>query len=273
MTARRVATWAGGAILALILLLAVALLALNTGPGRRFLADQISGFETASGLKFQVGRIEGSIYGRMTIRDLRVSDTKGVFATAPRVEVDWRPFAYLRSHIDIRSAMAPLVTLMRLPVLKPVPSDPDAPILPDLDIDIGRLKVDRLVLEAPVSGQRRVVGLEGSARIADRRAQVRANAAVQGGGDRLALVLDAVPDDNRLNIDLRLNAPVGGVVAGMAGLDAPLVARIGGRGSWQAWNGRAQATLGGQPLADLALTARNGTFSWRGPPRRGWRHR
>jgi len=269
MTARRVAIWTGGAILALILLLALVLLGLNTGPGRRFVADRISGFSTESGLKFQVGRIEGSIYGEMTIRDLRVSDTKGVFATAPRINVDWRPFAYLRGHVDIRSATAPLVTLMRLPVLKDVPTDPNAPILPDLDIDIGRLKVDRLVLEPPVSGQRRVVALEGSARIADRRAQVRANAAVQGGGDRLALVLDAVPDDNRLNIDMRLNAPAGGVVAGMAGLNAPLVAQIGGRGSWQAWNGRAQATLGGQPLADLALTARNGTFNLRGPTRPG----
>jgi translocation and assembly module TamB len=269
MTARRVATWAGGAVLALILLVAVALLALNTGPGRRFVADQISGFETASGLKFQVGRIEGSIYGEMILRDVRVSDTKGVFATAPRIALDWRPFAYLRSHIDIRSATAPLVTLMRLPALKEVPTDPDAPILPDLDIDVGRLKIDRLVLEAPVSGQRRVVTLQGSAKIADRRAQVRANAAVVGGGDRLTMVLDAVPDENKLDINLRLNAPAGGVVAGMAGLEAPLLVQIGGRGSWQAWNGRAQATLGGQPLADLALTARNGTFSLRGPTRPG----
>jgi translocation and assembly module TamB len=269
MTARRLAIWTGGAVVALLLLLGITLIGLNTDPGRRFLADKIGGFQTASGLRFQIGRIEGSIYGRMTIRDLQVSDTKGVFATAPRIDVDWRPFAYLSNHVDVRSASAPLVTLMRLPALKPVPTDPNAPTLPDIDIDVSRLKVDRLVLEAPVSGTRRVATLEGQAKIADRRAQVRASAAVIGGGDRLRLVLDAVPDDDKLDIDMALNAPVGGVIAGMAGLKSPLAARIAGQGSWSAWNGRAQAVLGGQPLADLALTARNGAFALRGPTRPG----
>lgn len=269
MTARRIALWAGGILVGLVILLGLTLVGLNTDPGRRFIADKLAGFSTQSGLRFQVGRIEGSIYGRMTLREVRVSDTKGVFATAPRIDIDWRPFAYLNNHIDVRSAAAPLVTLMRMPALKPVPTEPNAPILPNIDIDIGRLKVDRLVLEPPVSGQRRVAAVEGSAKIADRRAQVRANAAVVGGGDRLRLVLDAVPDDNRLAIDARLDAPAGGVVAGMAGLKAPLQAQVGGRGSWHAWNGRLTVVLGGQPLASLELTARNGTFALVGPTRPG----
>jgi translocation and assembly module TamB len=269
MQARRIALWVGGILLALLVLIGVALLGLNTDPGKRFVADRIAGFSTASGLRFQVGRIEGSIYGRMVLRDLRISDTKGVFATAPRIELDWRPFAYLRNRVDIRTATAPLVTVMRRPALKAVPTDPNAPMLPDLDIDVGRLRVERLVLEPPVAGQRRVASIDGSARIADRRAQVRANAVVQGGGDRLRLVLDAVPDDNRLTIDAQLAAPAGGVVASMAGLTQPLQAQIAGRGSWQAWNGRVQAALGGQPLANLALVARNGTFTLRGPTRPG----
>lgn len=269
MTARRIALWAGGAVVALLVLLGVALLGLNTDPGRRFIANKIGGFSTQSGLRVQIGRIEGSIYGVMTLRDVRVSDPKGVFATAPMVRVDWRPFAYLNNHVDVRSATAPLVTLMRMPALKPVPSEPNAPFLPDLDIDIGHLKVDRLVLEAPVSGQRRVATIDGRAKIADRRAQVRADAAVIGGGDRIQLVLDAVPDDNRLDIDARLSAPRGGVIGAMAGLTAPLEARIDGRGSWEAWSGRVEARLGGRPLADLALTARRGTFAIKGPTRPG----
>jgi translocation and assembly module TamB len=269
MTARRIAIWAGGVVLGLILLLGIVLIGLNTDPGRRFIADRIAGFSTQSGLRFQVGRIDGSIYGKMVLRGVRISDTNGVFATAPRIEIDWRPFAYLNNHIDVRSAVAPLITVSRLPALKPVPTEPNAPILPNIDIDIGRLKIDRLVLEPPVSGQRRIVTIEGNAKIADRRAQVRADAAVLGGGDRLKLMLDAVPDDNRLAIDARLSAPAGGVIAGMAGLKAPLQAQIGGRGSWQAWKGRLTATLGSQSLADLALTARDGTFSLRGPTHPG----
>lgn len=269
MTARRVAIWAGAVAGGIVLLVGALLLALNTGPGKRFVADRLAGFSLQNGLSFQVGRIEGSIYGAMTLHDVRVRDTRGVFLTAPRIELDWRPFAYLNSHVDVRSATAPLMTMLRRPALKSVPSDPNAPMLPDLDIDIGQLRIDRLVLEAPVSGQRRVARIEGTARIADRRAQVRLDTAVLGGGDRLRLVLDAVPDDNKLDLQARLQAPAGGVVAGMAGLTAPLAVTVGGRGSWQRWEGRMQAVLGGQPLANLSVAARNGTFTLRGPTRPG----
>jgi translocation and assembly module TamB len=264
-----VAKWAAIVIGALVgvVLLAVALL--DTSPGRRFVADRIAGFEMENGLRFTVGRLEGSLYGDLLIRDLRVSDPRGVFATAPVVRLNWRPFAYLRSHVDIRSAVAPAVTLARLPELKPVPSDPDAPLLPDLDIDIGQLRIDRLVLEAPVTGERRVMRIAGRAAIADGRAQLQADAAALGGGDRLALRLDAVPDDDRLTIDARLNAPADGIVARLAGLDAPLIAAIDGQGSWSAWQGRARAVLGGERLADLALTARDGTFAAKGALRPG----
>ncbi|MFA6114755.1 MAG: translocation/assembly module TamB domain-containing protein [Sphingomonas sp.] len=261
----RIAKWVAIVIAALLALAVLAAFALNTDPGRRFLVSKLSGYETASGLKVELGRLEGSLYGKLTIRDLKISDPKGVFATAPQVDLDWRPFAFIRNHADIRSASAPLITLARLPELKPVPSDPNAPTLPDIDIDIGKLKVDRLVLGAPVTGTRRLMTLDAVAHIADGRAQITGNAAALDGGDRLALVLDAVPDQDRLIVDARLNAPAGGIVAGMAGLTQPLVARIDGRGSWSSWQGQAQAMLGGKPLAALDLTGRNGTFTARGP--------
>ncbi|MEO5867391.1 MAG: translocation/assembly module TamB domain-containing protein, partial [Sphingomonas sp.] len=168
-------------------------------------------------------------------------------------------------HVDVRSAGIPLFTLARLPALKPVPSDPNAPTLPDLDVDIGRLQVGRMVLGAPVTGTRRVMTIDAAAHIADRRAQVSSHAAALDGRDRLTLTLDAVPDDDKLTLDATLDAPTGGIVAGMAGLHQPLVASISGRGSWKAWAGMARATIGGQSLADLDLRANNGTFAVQGP--------
>ncbi|MEO9131911.1 MAG: hypothetical protein ABI240_11955, partial [Sphingomonas sp.] len=261
----RIAKWAGIVVAGLLVLAALTLLVLNTAPGRRFLVDRLSGYETATGLKIAVGGLDGSLYGKLTIRDLSISDTKGVFATAPQVDLDWSPFAFARSHVDIRSARAPLITLARLPVLKPVPSDPNAPTLPDLDIDIGTLKIAKLVLGAPITGTRRVMTLDGDVHIADGRAQLHSKAAALDGGDRLALTLDAVPDQDRMILDARLLAPTGGIVAGMAGLTQPLAVQIAGRGSWSAWQGRAQATLGGQKLADLDIHARSGTFTVKGP--------
>ena len=271
---QRILKWIGIAIAALVVLLLAILLGINTDPGRRFVADQLGGYKTAGGLNIKVGRIDGSLYGEMVLRDLRVSDPKGVFLTSPRLDVDWRPFAFANNHVDVKSLAADLITLRRNPQLIPQPSDPNAPTLPDLDIDIDRLRVVRFVMEPPVAGARHIIRADGQAHIADRRAQLVVDAAAVrapgvAGGDTVRLRLDAVPDDNKLDIDARVVAPVGGVVAQMGGLKAPLMATIGGKGSWQSWSGKLAATLGGGQLADLNLTARNGHIEVRGLTRPG----
>lgn len=271
----RILKWIGIAIVALLLLVVALVFALNTGPGRGFLVSKLDGYTTASGLKVNIGRIDGSLYGAMTIRDLRLSDTRGVFADSPAIALDWRPFAFANGHVDIRSLTSPLVRYARNPVLKDTPpGDPNAPLLPDYDIDVNRLRVDRIEVGPAVTGQRHIARLDGEIHIADRRAQVTANAATfaapgVAGGDRVALKLDAVPDDNRFDIDARILGPANGMIAGMAGLKAPIAATIDGQGDWNNWRGRLAGTLGGQQLADLAVTVRDGRFTVRGSTRPG----
>ncbi len=259
----------GAGLLGLALLLVALAIGMDTRPGHRLIARQIAALSFANGMKISVGRIEGSIYGAMVMHDLALKDDKGAFLTAPRVAVDWRPFAYLRSHVDIRSASAPRVILHRVPALKVSPKT-DAPLLPDLDIDIGALRIDQLIAEPAVAGERRVLNLRGSAHIADGRAQLRAAAktlagAGPGAGDSLTLRLDARPADRQLDIALALDAPAGGIIAALAGVDQPLAVRLGGRGTWTKWDGTFAARLGGGDLAQLALSARSGTFALKGP--------
>jgi translocation and assembly module TamB len=241
---------------------------INSDPGRRFVAERIEALEFANGLKVGIGRIDGTLTNALTISDLTLADPKGIFFRAPRVALDWRPLDYLDSHLDIRSLVVPAATLARLPEFVPGPPS-DAPLLPDLDITIGRFKVDRLEIGPSVTGERRMGSFDGRARIANRRAEVALDAAVIGGegragGDRLFLRLDAVPEANRLALDAFVSAPGDGVVAKVAGLTQPLRARIRGAGDWKAWNGRLEADLAGYGLARLALTARDGTFGVRG---------
>ena len=266
--------WIALTLLGIVVLLGMILVGINTDPGRRFVADQLGGYTTASGLNIKVGRIDGSLYGHMILSDLRVSDPKGVFVTSPRLDVDWRPFDYLHHDIDVRSLDAALITLARQPALKATPSDPNAPLLPDLDIDIAHLRIDRFLIAKPLTGQVHVLSLGGTVHIANRRAQLSADAVALrapgvAGGDRLKLTLDAVPDANKLNVDIRLDAPTGGVVATIAGLKAPLTVRVGGKGSWASWQGHALATLGAGQLADLGVTERSGHIGIRGVTRPG----
>lgn len=267
---QRVLKWVAIGVGGIVLLVGALLIGLNTQPGRDFIADKLSDFELASGLGFSVGRIEGSIYGEMVLHDVAVRDPKGVFATADRIAVDWRPFAFASNHVDVRSLTSPEIRLSRLPELRPVESDPNAPLLPNIDIDIGRLDIDRIVIGPAVTGQRHIASVEGQVHIADGRAQIAARAGTisapgVAGGDRLALRLDAVPEQDKLDIDLRLQAPAGGLVTGLAGLDRPVTVSVAGTGSWQQWRGQAAATLGGERLADLRIAARDGRFQVRGP--------
>lgn len=263
-------------IVASILLIIVALIALvvfgiNTGPGRSFVAEQIEALEFENGMKIGIEGIDGSLYSAMTVRGLTISDPKGVFASAPAIEVDWRPFAFVRSHIDVRSLTAKTVVLERLPEFNET-EPTDDPLLPDYDIDIGLLRIDQFVAEAPVSGERRVASLNGEVHIADAHAQMTLNGATiagqgRAGGDRIALVLDAVPDDNKLDLNLDLSAPTDGVIASLAGLTEPLAVKLSGKGDWAQWDGQVNAVLGGEDLADLAIKARDGAFTLIGPAR------
>ncbi len=263
--------WLAIVVGALIALIALALFLLNTGPGHRFIADQIAALEFENGMQIDIGRIEGSIYSAMTLHDVSVSDPKGEFVTSPAIQLDWRPFAYLDNVIDIRSLTAGTITLLRLPEFNETPPSDD-PLLPDLDIDVDRLAIDRFVVEAPVSGTRRIASLAGEVHIADRRAQARLEgatlaAAGNPGGDRIALRLDAVPEENRLGLNLFVNAPSDGVINAFAGLNQELRVRLAGEGDWANWNGRLQAMVGGANFADLDLGARNGTVSVKGQTR------
>ena len=84
-------------LLALALLLGLGLVLLDTAPGHRFIADRIGQVETATGLKFRIGRIEGSIFGKSRLKNVAVMDPAGVFFTAPEIELDWTPAAWTAS--------------------------------------------------------------------------------------------------------------------------------------------------------------------------------
>ena len=260
-------------LLGLILLIGAVMLGINTDPGRKFVAEQIEALEFENGMAIGIEEIDGSLYSEMKIRGLTVSDPQGVFFRSPEVVMDWHPFAFVSSHIDIDALTAETMVLERLPEFNEVPPTDD-PLLPDYDIDIDKLEVGEFIIEAPVSGERRVATLNGDVHIADARAKVNVNGGTvigtgQAGGDQFALILDAVPDQNQLDLDLDLQAPGDGVIAALAGLTEPLDVKLKGAGDWATWNGTLDAVLGGSPVADLDLTARDGTFGFAGETRLG----
>ena len=247
----------GIAIVGLIALFLVALWSIDTQPGHRLIADHIAKMRPSSGLRIRIGRIEGSIWRRATLRDVRLYDLKGQFFEAPEIRLDWHPFAWAHNKLDITSVSAPLLILDRLPKLK---SKPGGPILPGFDIHIGTLRVDRLKLGKAVAGHEEMVRLAAKADIHGRRAMIQARA-FSTAHDRVMIDLDAEPDGDRFKLTGNVDAPANGVIAGMTGLHQTLALRIGGKGTWHVWDGSARGLLGGKKIVDLGLGVRDGRYS------------
>jgi translocation and assembly module TamB len=231
---------------------------LDTAAGHRWIAERIAGQAPRSGLRIQIGQLDGSIWGDTRLRDVKLFDPQGLFAQSPELALDWHPLAWWDERLDIDRLAADLLILHRAPKLRP--SATPQPILPGFDIRIGQLEVRQLRLEPGLIGQRRTASLAGSADIRDGRALVKLNAQVQRGGDRLALLLDAEPDRDRFDLDVTLRSPEGGVAPALFGRRRSVSLRIAGEGSWRAWAGTAAFDLSGRRTADLRLRADNGRY-------------
>lgn len=254
----RALRWIGIGAGALLLLLALVLWIADTSIGHRFIVDQIAAQSPKSGLRIRVGRIDGSIYNKAVLRNVRVYDPQGLFLDASEVRLDWTPIAWLRNRLDIDSLHIPLATLHKLPRLRP--SETRQPILPGFDIRIADFRIDRLRIEPAIARERRIGRIRGSADINDGRAVVRLNAETNGR-DRLVFNLDAEPDGNRFDLETRLDAPAGGTFGKMIGTDRPVTLAVTGDGDWTSWRGTLASQVSGNRVAEMVLTNARGNFA------------
>lgn len=255
---RYVITRGAALLVALLLGIAALFVLIDSQIGHRFIIDRIEELSPRSGLRIQVGRIEGSIYDQAVLRSVVLKDPQGTFMTVPEAQLDWRPFAWLKSGLDVRELVLRRGTLIRLPKLRP--GNPDDPILPQFDIRIDRLEIDNLTVGEAVIGQRRRVDLIAKADIRSGRLLLDVDGKL-GGADRLLAKIDAEPDRDRFDMNVDYRAPRGGLLAGLTGVDSDVRARLFGKGKWSDWNGGLFVTRDDARLAAFALKNRAGRYS------------
>jgi translocation and assembly module TamB len=253
--------WFSVAVAALAALVAIIAMVLDSDVGHRFVADRVNALAPANGLRFHLGRIDGSLYGEATLVDVRLSDPDGLVLAVPRARLDWNPFAYVSNRLDIPALDIPTATLAKLP--RTLDTGKQGPILPDFDIAIGRLRVARLVVAPRVTGKRRYGAIEGRADIRSGHASVDLAALVQGS-DRITARIDAVPDAGRFDLDVRARGAANGVLAQWSGLRRTVTLDVGGVGDWQRWRGTARGRAGGARVLDLALGNDAGRYTLTG---------
>ena len=254
--------WIMGIALALLLAVAGALVWIDSPTGHRFVIQKIAELRPKSGLHIKIGRIEGSLFRKARLYDLRLYDPKGLFFSSPELQLEWSPLGWLSNRLDIDELVVPRARLHRMPAFNQTEST--GKILPDFDIRIMRLRVARLDVDKAVIRRADAFMLEGDADIRGGQAVVDLSLRSLKGDDRLVLALDSRPDDNRFDIDLTVNAREGGLIAALAGLTQDANVRLEGKGDWTKWDGRLIATLDRKSAAGFGIGLRKGDWKIEG---------
>jgi translocation and assembly module TamB len=187
----------------------------------------------------------------VAIRDLAVADDGGVWLNVDQAKLDWEPGALFRREFRIDGLDLDRMTLERLPETPPGDEPFSLPRLPDLPVglDLQRLSVGKLDLGPPVLGDEAAsLTIEGSAKLGRAGEGVAANLRI----DRLdkpsgvKLAMDYAPATGRLDLDLTMEEPAGGVIARAAGIPGlpPVNVALRGSGPLSGWNGRLDGTAG-----------------------------
>jgi translocation and assembly module TamB len=101
--ARSVLRWLGIALLALLAMIAITAAWLHTKSGREFIVERIAKVAPASGLKIEVGSIEGSVLWSATLHDVKFRDANDtLFLEVPEVDLNWRPIKFFFTGLDVR---------------------------------------------------------------------------------------------------------------------------------------------------------------------------
>lgn len=248
----------GWLLAALLAIIVVAIAFLHTPPGRQFILDQVSKFAPASGLRVEVGDIDGSVLWSSTLYDVKLYDANDtLFLEVPTIDLNWRPYRWFTSGLDVRHLVLTNGTLYAAPELEP--GDPDAPVLPDFDIRVDRFIIDDLTVAQGLLGEERVIGFAAEADIRDGLVYLDADGEF-GGGDEFTALVHAEPDGDRFDLDFSWQAPAGGFLATMVGAEDDLSINLEGDGSWTSWEGDLLAQQGGVELLDFDVYNESGQY-------------
>ncbi len=214
----RIGLWALGALLLLpVVLAAVVVAALNTDPGRRFAERQLA---SLTGGTVVLRGLEGRFPDRLRLAHVEVHDAEGAWLLADDVALDWSPLALLHEQALIRRLEAARLQVPRLPASALAPSSPTQPSPPfslPVQVTVEQLAIARAEIGAPVIGVPAALSLAGQADVATLDAGAAALTAKRLDGDGSYTLTGQVGAD-RINADLAVREPAGGLLAHLAGL-------------------------------------------------------
>lgn len=274
---RRVLLFLTGLLAVLALAIVAVIAVANTDWGRARIIALVEDATADGPVRVSIGAIEGTLPGRIDLRDVYAFDAEGEFARAGSLLLDWDLLDLLGGRVSVNAVALADANLERLPVLpegppEPEPEDPEPLSLkfeaPGIEVLLERLSVDALTLGPSIAGEPVTVTADLSGALtAD---EVRAGGwieAVRPEGPPARAEIDAalIPSSGVLRADLSLHEPEGGLVAGLLGVEdrPPLALALTGQGGLEHWQGVLEGGFGPQARLDLDLVLRSSAEGYR----------
>lgn len=238
---RRISKYTFRLVLAVIILVATALVMVQTTPGKMLLARALTRIASTPGTTISFGRISGILPFRVRLGELRLGDPEGDWMVIEEARAHLDPFEILSLRLHATSVTVERVTWYRLPETRgddqPGSEDKESftpAEIPSLIVD--RLLVKKVTAAESLFGRRMEASLEG--RVANSvssgpRAELRL-APLWREGEALAISAESAADLSHLNVELKLDETGGGELGGLLfpGDVGPLAFRFRAEGPW-----------------------------------------
>lgn len=213
-------------------------IAQNAQTDRGVVADLISKALSSDTSQVSIGAVNGALSSDVEIRDIVLSDRDGPWLRLDRARLIWTRSALLLRRLDIDRLEIGKLELLRRQAPPPPGAAPpaDGPILPELPLKVivRAFQLNELALGEPVVGVAARLGATGSASLGppSEGLDLRLAARRLDAQGRFDVNLSFVPDTTRLQLDVKLDEPAGGLISTIAGLpgEPPVTLDLGGDG-------------------------------------------
>jgi translocation and assembly module TamB len=200
----KIAAWVVGALALLLTLVVGSILFIgNTSAGRVQIESLVN---RLTGGQVQLSGLAGSLPSHLTLEQLQLKDSRGVWLTAKKIELDWTPLAYLEGRLQVDRMQVASVDMERLPQSSSTKSSGEASIP---RIDVASASIDLLQLGPELAGAPASLAANGSAHLRSLRDMLFDASARRIDGDG-EYELHLHFDEKRMDAALKLREPAGG---------------------------------------------------------------
>ncbi|MHB2169776.1 translocation/assembly module TamB domain-containing protein [Alsobacter sp. R-9] len=193
--------------------------------------------------RVSIGAVEGALSSVATIRDVKISDRRGVWLSVDEARIDWSRLALFQRRLEVNTLEIGRLDIARRPEGEEAAAAgaAEAPALPELPVKVivKSFRLRELALGEPVIGTAARIGASGSTVLGSPAEGLsldfRADRLDAPG--RFATKLGYVPQGGQLDLSVQLDEPSGGLLSRTIGLagEPPIRLSVDGKGPIDRW--------------------------------------